>query len=142
MMFALLERYSRSIVQYVVRKTFKGLLSDWVTDVNGFLLMLETTGGGVTGSVARMLMEINSTQFRESVASQPHRNIQCNDLNLVVPDGQFSDALAFIRGQGYAKVDESTPDHPYVETVSRFATCLRVGTDLKVVSRFFHTFLV
>lgn len=132
MMFARLERYSRTIVQYLVRKTLTNLLASWFDDPVVFLQLLEATGGGVTGSVARKLMECNSRFLRE--ASLTDREGRCHDLNLVFPTGTFAQAVDFVRQQGYGKIDFPSPDHHYSESINRFAQCQREAVGVTSVS--------
>lgn len=136
MVFSRLERYSRAIVQYVARMMLKDILCLWVEDVDGLLRLLETTGGGITGSVARMLMEVNSERMRIVSQAVGRTSIcrHCHDLNIIVPTGQFPDAVAFFKQQGFSKTTFPTPDHPYVESVLRFAICQRPRSGTRPVS--------
>lgn len=134
MMFARLERYSRTIVQYVARKILKDILAPWMDDTDGFFLLLESTGGGITGSVARKLMEINCDSICELGITSTCRHHQCYDLNVIFPTGRFSEGVTFFRREGYTKIDFPSPAPSYSQSVIRFATCSRVGQGTRPVS--------
>lgn len=136
MRFSRLEKYSRTIVQYLVRRHLKAIVADWVGDGDAFLDMLQSTGGGITGSVARKLLGVNSSILKTMVLVT--RTVVCNDLNLVMPKGRIEDALTFLACLGYTEVKHGSPSPPWAASVSRFATCIKLGNVGRRVSNHKH----
>lgn len=124
-------RYGRHMAQEVVRTHFQDVLDPFVErdDWMEFFHMLDTTGAGVIGSVARRLLYTNSNLHLQAVCGGESKFLESKDLNLVVPSGHIEAVKDWFLARGVSSFKQEGIQLPYSGVVRAFysGTRRRVG---------------
>lgn len=115
-------QYARFCSQLAVRALLKEVLDPFVgrTDFVDFVRMMDATGCGITGSVARRLLYTNSKLHLRAVVDNTKKYTTSKDLNIVVPNGHIDAVKAWFVARGVPSFEQEATQMPYSSVVKAF----------------------
>jgi hypothetical protein len=113
--------YARTIAQLAVLYRIRSEIAPFVprSDFLDFMDMLHAVGGGIVGSVARLMLADNSLFLMKRA------RYNAADLNLVVLPGQLAEAKSFFKRRGYSKWSDVTVANVYKGVVAEVVDGVR-----------------
>lgn len=119
MTLARTSRYARQVAQGVARANIRSLLLPFVDegDFPDFIRMLDTTGSGVIGSVARRLFYMNSNFHHQASEDGETKYLCSGDLNIVVPSGNLQEVKNWFLAKGVKEFRREATQLPYTSVV-------------------------
>lgn len=115
-------QYGRHSAQLAVRALTEEVLNPFIQrdEFLDFLDMMDTTGSGVAGSIARRLLYSNSGLHLQALVDGDTRFLSSNDLNILVPKGHIDAVKAFFVDRGVPSFTQHATQLPYTSTVRAF----------------------
>lgn len=130
-----LPRVGLSAARYHVRWVLQQLLSPYVgksPDVfNGFMKSMQDAGGGITGHIARAVLDFNSEYTMNDEYSKLQ---QCHVMSIVVPKGGIIPIQQKLWDIGYRSWNMDRVSAPRAMTVERMLSSTRRGVGGQGVS--------
>lgn len=115
--------YGREAVQRVVKDRMRLLLRPFIGDsFKSFLEVLNSTGGGLVGSIVRRLLAANAP-FLDSINTNTSLKFDISfDLNVVVPHDRIKEMVDWLTKNGWGEWEYRMPASGYRRNVATFVT--------------------
>jgi hypothetical protein len=116
----------RTIAQAAVRWHLRPLLEPFFPSETffPFMAMLNELGGGIIGSIPRLLLAQNSVMHM-CMQKSGDTSFRAFDLNIVVPRGKLESCRTWFKRRGYLYWADLDISLPYLSTVSAFSVSVR-----------------
>jgi hypothetical protein len=104
-------RHGRRIAQTVIRDRFRRVLDPYIPSsrFNSFVDLLQQTRSGVTGSIARQLLTIESA----FALSNPAKAARSTNLNILAAHNEYSTWRRWFKNEGYVNWQQTAVSTPW-----------------------------
>ncbi|KAF6754977.1 hypothetical protein DFP72DRAFT_355824 [Ephemerocybe angulata] len=123
--------YGRHAAQMAAKEVIRNTIRPFVPgpDFSSFMVMLDETGAGIAGSVARRVLSSNSAMVQDAIEYNDERYLRSADLNIIAPRGKSKAVIEWFTKHQYDYWTKTKPARAYQSSVLSFTSGSRDAKD-------------